>query len=291
MAVDDVAAPAVGMEDQAALPENSTTTGDQTPWAASYRIAQLERQLEEEEKRRRHADTCLDERTAELERLETAAALAKTQLAQAREHIFGLQSPRADITDTEAAEAFGALYAGIERWVQNRLDPVLGALFDGRLAELRQPDAVAAGPLLALVREPARGWTKAAQSDEPHAMAAIWEFLRANIFARSFYCPLTDFPGVDMAVLFIDEIVENMAGNLHRGGLYWVTPEERPPLLTDTSISGQTWLAAETGAARLWPPSPATPSSSHAASSTWRPCRPSCQPQWASSFPTRRPTS
>ncbi len=165
--------------------------------------------------RRLHAERCLGERTAQLEPLEAAISLLEAQLAQAREHIFRLQSPRTDITETEAAEAYSALYANVTRWVQNRLDPILRALSENRLGTPPKPDSEATPPLLGLVREPAHGWLQASESDEAHVIAIIMEFLRSTIFARAFYCPLTDLPE-DMAVLFIDEIVENMA-RLPRG--------------------------------------------------------------------------
>ncbi len=123
------------------------------------------------------------------------------------ERSFRLQPVDSEISETEAAKGYDMLFTDVQRWVQQRMGPMLKLSSEDRLEP--PPLSSRTAPLHALVRDPARKWTDAAGTNELHVIAIIMEYLRKKIFDRAFYCPLSDFP-VDMAIVFIDEIVENM---------------------------------------------------------------------------------
>jgi hypothetical protein len=181
----------------------------------------LRTRLEEQTRRRTYTDQALDERQKELQRKEAMnknlmeeVARANEELKRAQDHIFRLQPRRTEITETEAVESFHSLFENVKRWVQNRLDPILRELDDGRLESLRPPSH--STRLLALVRAPAKDWLKAHQSDEFHIIAVIMQYLRRAIFMKPFYCPLDDPQNDDKTMQFIDKVLSAMA-RLPRG--------------------------------------------------------------------------
>lgn len=175
----------------------------------------LEERLKDEKHRREWADHVLGEREEELSSQEAALQAKETELAKtkqdlsrARDHIFQLQPRRTEITETEAAAAFNDLYLGVKRWVQNRLDPILADLDDGRLND-RGPVPYR-GKLLSLVRSEARGCFEVDQSDEYHIIACVWEFLAYHLFERAFYCPLDGSAAGNETINFLNSTCDAM---------------------------------------------------------------------------------
>lgn len=141
-----------------------------------------------------------------------AKAKAK-QLQEAKDHIFHLQPRRKDITESEAQEAYKKLCGNVQRWVENRLPPVLDEMESGRLRS--RPVGAPAARFAALIREPARHCLSAHQSDEHHVIAVIMYYLWLALFAKPFYCPL-DGSDDDATVTWIDELESTMS-KLPRG--------------------------------------------------------------------------
>ncbi|PHH65263.1 hypothetical protein CDD81_3122 [Ophiocordyceps australis] len=196
----------------------------------------LETQLADEMRLRRFTEEVLDSRQEELEqqeheskklgkKLETlqkelaetqrqlsearsqAKAKAK-QLQDAKEQIFRLQPRRKDITEAEAQEAYKKLCGNVQRWVENRLPPVIDELEAGRLRS--KPPAAQAARLVSLIREPARRSLSAHQSDEHHVIAIIMYYLWLSFFAKSFYCRL-DSSDNDATLAWIDGLESAMS--------------------------------------------------------------------------------
>ncbi|KAF4509932.1 hypothetical protein G6O67_001866 [Ophiocordyceps sinensis] len=136
-----------------------------------------------------------------------AKAKAK-QLQEAKDHIFHLQPRRKDITESEAQEAYKKLCGNVQRWVENRLPPVLDEMESGRLRS--RPVGAPAARFAALIREPARHCLSAHQSDEHHVIAVIMYYLWLALFAKPFYCPL-DGSDDDATVTWIDELESTMS--------------------------------------------------------------------------------
>lgn len=130
------------------------------------------------------------------------------QLQEARDQIFRLQPSRRDITEAEAQESYKALCASVQRWVENRLKPILDDLDHGKLRG--QPAPTPAARFCGLVREPAKKWLTAHQSDEYHIMAAIMNYLWLALFVKSFYCPLDDNDS-DATLQWFDELESTMS--------------------------------------------------------------------------------
>ncbi|POR38618.1 Uncharacterized protein TPAR_01185 [Tolypocladium paradoxum] len=134
---------------------------------------------------------------------------AKTkQLQEAKDQIFRLQPRRKDITESEAQEAYKKLCGNVQRWVENRLPPVLDDMESGRLRS--RPPGSQASRFASLIREPAKSCLNAHQSDEHHVIAVIMYYLWLAFFAKSFYCPL-DGSDDDATLMWIDELESTMS--------------------------------------------------------------------------------
>ena len=209
---------------------------------AALQQAALETKLAEEEQLRRFTEHVLDSRQQELEshEMENKRVLkqlesvkkelsetqkqlikarnqskAKTkQLQDAKDQIFRLQPRRNDITESEAQEAYKGLCENVQRWVENRLQPILDDLESGRLPR-SCPGGAQASRFASFIREPARRCLSAYQSDEHHIIAVIMYYLWAAFFAKSFYCPLDGSDDND-SLAWIDELERTMS-KLPRG--------------------------------------------------------------------------
>jgi hypothetical protein len=169
------------------------------------------------------------------------------QLKDARDHIFRLQPRRREITETEAQEAFKNLFDKVQRWVQNRLTPILDEL-DGGVLKNRPVHMENANRLLSLVREPAKHCFTTNESDEYHIIALIMQYLCSHLFNKSFYCPLESKSG-ERTAEFIDEIVLAMR-QLPRGE--WSQEELKLPglILVNANRMLQISRTAEIGEVR-----------------------------------------
>lgn len=138
------------------------------------RQEELELQESENKKLSKKADS-LQREFAEAQRQLSEArnqAKAKTkQLQDVKNHIFRLQPRRRDITESEAQESYKKLCSNVQRWVENRLPTALDELESGRLRS--RPAGASAPRFTSLVREPAKRWLSAHQSDEHHVIAVI----------------------------------------------------------------------------------------------------------------------
>ncbi|KYK57886.1 hypothetical protein DCS_04899 [Drechmeria coniospora] len=129
------------------------------------------------------------------------------QLQQAKDQIFRLQPKRKDMTESEAQQAYKMLCGNVQRWVGNRLGPILDDMETGRL---RQVPSGSAARLAPLIREPAKRCISVDMSDEHHVIAIIMYYLWIELFAKSFYCPLDDTVD-DATVTWIDEVEAAMS--------------------------------------------------------------------------------
>ncbi|KJZ74835.1 hypothetical protein HIM_05744 [Hirsutella minnesotensis 3608] len=196
---------------------------------------ELEARLVEEVRLRRFTEDVLDSRQEELEQQEMEnRRLSKTietlqrelaeaqrqlnearshtkaktkQLQDAKDHIFRLQPRRKDITETEAQDAYKKLCSNVQRWVENRLPPILDEMESGRLRN--RPSSSQAARFASLIREPARHCLSAHLSDEHHVISVIMYYLWLAFFSKSFYCPL-DSSDDDATLMWIDELESTM---------------------------------------------------------------------------------
>ncbi|PHH88277.1 hypothetical protein CDD83_7761 [Cordyceps sp. RAO-2017] len=224
----------VSPEEQVAI--DSMTQGDTQGDKTTAQKPTLEVKLADEVRLRRFTEDVLDSRQEELEQqeqenkklskkmesLQKELAEAQRQLIEARsqsrakakqlqdakDHIFRLQPRRKDITESEAQEAYKKLCSNVQRWVENRLPPVLDEMESGRLRS-RSAGAHAAR-FASLIREPARRCLSAHQSDEHHVIAVIMYYLWLAFFAKTFYCPL-DSSDDDTTLTWIDELESTMS--------------------------------------------------------------------------------
>ena len=201
----------------------------------------LEQRLADETRLRKFTEDVLDSRQMELERQESqnqqllsqleelrkelsdvqcqlsdarSEVVSKDkQISEAKDQIFRLQPTRKDITESEAVEAYRALCGNVQRWVDNRLKPILDDLDNGRLRT--RPPAIQAGRFVSLMREAAKRGLSHDQSDIYHIIAIIMSYLCIVFFSKSFYSPLDDYEG-DATSVFIDELETSMGG-LPRG--------------------------------------------------------------------------
>jgi hypothetical protein len=201
----------------------------------------LETKLKEEIRLRQYTEEVLDSRQQELEtqesenvqlrkkieqlkkelaetqnQLSEARSQCKTkgkQLQDAKDQIFQLQPQRKDITDSEAHDMYKSLVGNVQRWVENRMKPILEDFDSNRLKS--RPNPTQATRLLTLLRESAKRCIMIDQADEYHVMAIIMNYLWHAFFARTFYCPLDETDG-DATLTWIDEL-ENSMSKLPRG--------------------------------------------------------------------------
>ncbi|PHH78596.1 hypothetical protein CDD82_2955 [Ophiocordyceps australis] len=175
------------------------------------RQEELEQQEHESSKLARRLEALQKELAETQRQLHEARSQAKTkakQLQDAKDHIFRLQPRRKDITEAEAQEAYKKLCGNVQRWVENRLPPVIDELEAGRLRS--KPPAAQAARLVSLIREPARRSLSAHQSDEHHVIAIIMYYLWLSFFAKSFYCRL-DSSDSDATLAWIDGLESAMS--------------------------------------------------------------------------------
>ncbi|KEY65231.1 hypothetical protein S7711_08769 [Stachybotrys chartarum IBT 7711] len=203
-------------------------------------LSDLEAKLNDEIRLRRFTEGVLDSRQQELEAQEIENAqlkkklealqkeLAETQtqltearnqsktktkqLQDAKEQIFTLQSPRKDITESEAHEGYKVLLGGIQRWVENRMGPIIEDFDAGRLRA--RPSPVQATRFVSLLKEPAKRCVNIDNSDEYHVMAVIMNYIWIVFFSKSFYCPL-DESDSDNTLMWMEEL-ESTMGRLPR---------------------------------------------------------------------------
>lgn len=212
--------------------------------------------LEKANEWHRDLEDIIDERQHELENLEVETTQQKeenqrlqrelqqadAQLRDARDHIFQLQPRRRSITEAEAKEKFDMLFASVQRWVQNRLDPILDELDSGKLRN-GQFHTECARKLLALTSEGARGHFSSKGSDEYHVIAVVMQYLYKNFFNKSFYCPLDGSPGDDDNAMKFIKSIESAMRHLPRGELAVPNP-------TASLITCQILHSAEIGGPR-----------------------------------------
>ncbi|OTA05700.1 hypothetical-protein [Trichoderma parareesei] len=117
-------------------------------------------------------------------------------------------SRRKDITEAEAQEAYRALCDNVQRWVEQRIRPVLDDLASGHFR--CQPSPPQSTRFVSLLREPATSCLNVWHSDEYHFMALIMQYLWLVFFSRSFYCPLDDGDGETTAA-WIDDLESAIA--------------------------------------------------------------------------------
>jgi hypothetical protein len=113
--------------------------------------------------------------------------VVRRQLEQVRDHVLRIQLQRSDITESEAVDLFSRLFAGIKRWVQNRLSPVLFELDGDRLKGRRPPPNRV--DRIRYARQENKEWFRAHKPDEYHVLACIMQYLKYKAFDESFYCP------------------------------------------------------------------------------------------------------
>ncbi|KAL6871838.1 hypothetical protein J3F83DRAFT_772538 [Trichoderma novae-zelandiae] len=112
-------------------------------------------------------------------------------------------SRRKDITEAEAQEAYRTLCDNVQRWVEQRIRPVVDDLASGHFR--CQPSPSQSTRFVSLMREPATSCLNVWHSDEYHFMALIMQYLWLVFFAKPFYCPLDDGDGETTAA-WIDEL-------------------------------------------------------------------------------------
>lgn len=218
----------------------STLDESQAEKTSSQRLV-LEGKLADELRLRRFTESVLDARQEELEHqelenkklskkmvsLQKELADARGQLTEARhqtkakvkqiqdakDHIFRLQPRRKDITESEAQETYKKLCGNVQRWVENRLPPVLDEMESGRLGD--QPVGAPAVRFAALIREPAGRCLGLHQSDEYHVIAVVMYYIFVALFAKPLYWPL-DGSDDDATIRWIDELESTMS-KLPRG--------------------------------------------------------------------------
>lgn len=172
---------------------------------------QLELERQEGENRRLLAE--LEELRKELSETQSQVATKNKQILDAKDQIFRLQPTRKDITESEATEAYRALCGNVQRWVDNRLRPILDDLESGKLRGRLPSDQ--SGRFVSLMREAAKRGMSMDQTDTYHVIAVIMNYLCVVFFSKSFYSPLDDYEG-DSTLVFIDELQSYMS-KLPRG--------------------------------------------------------------------------
>ncbi|PTB71907.1 hypothetical protein M440DRAFT_1442213 [Trichoderma longibrachiatum ATCC 18648] len=151
----------------------------------------------------------------ELREAQSQLALARSQSTKKNKTAEGSKdqinrpSPqRKDITEAEAQEAYRALCDNVQRWVEQRIRPVLDDLASGHFR--CQPSPSQSTRFVSLLREPATSCLNVWHSDEYHFMALIMQYLWLVFFSRSFYCPLDDGDSETTAA-WIDELESAIA--------------------------------------------------------------------------------
>ncbi|KAL7812370.1 hypothetical protein V8C44DRAFT_69539 [Trichoderma aethiopicum] len=151
----------------------------------------------------------------ELREAQSQLALARSQSTKKDKTAEGSKdqnnrpSPqRKDITEAEAQEAYRALCDNVQRWVEQRIRPVLDDLASGHFR--CQPSPSQSTRFVSLLREPATSCLNVWHSDEYHFMALIMQYLWLVFFSRSFYCPLDDGDSETTAA-WIDELESAIA--------------------------------------------------------------------------------
>lgn len=233
----DVATPRTNNEEN----ENMGQEGSKMEDRSSTAPESTEQKLEDEIRLRKYTEDVLDGRQMELERQEvenqrlrseieelrkqlsdTQSHLSEArsqivskdrQLSDTKDQIFRLQPTRGTITEAEATEAYRGLCGNVQRWVENRLRPILDDLDNGRL--VGRPPPSEASRFVSLMREAAKRGLNTDQSDIYHVIAIIMNYLCIVFFSRSFYSPLDDYEG-DATSVFIDEL-ETAMSRLPRG--------------------------------------------------------------------------
>lgn len=224
--------------------DEATTNQDPESQASENQTAMLQTRLADEVRLRQFTEDVLDSRQQELESQEmqnqqlskdleairkelsdTQSQLAEARgqvraktkhLQDAKDQIFRLQPQRKDITESEAQDYYRNLCGNVQRWVENRLKPMLDDLDLGRLRT--RPGPIQATRFVSLLREPSKRCINIDESDEHHVIAVIMNYLWLAFFAKSFYCPLDD-TDADATVMWIDELESTMS-RLSRGECY-----------------------------------------------------------------------
>ncbi|KAF4124501.1 hypothetical protein GMORB2_5167 [Geosmithia morbida] len=238
-------------QDESRIHED-TNAAASSPSASSS----IEQRLEDEIRLRQFTENVLDSRQQELEAQEATnrelaakveelkRELASTQeqlaeargqarakgkkLSDARDQIFRLQPTRKDVTETEAVEGFRGLCSNVQRWVENRMKPILDDLDVGKL-RARAPSTAGATRLTSFMREAARRGMHIDQSDIYHVTAVVMNYLSLVFFSKSFYSPLDDYEG-DATLTFLNELELSMS-RLPRGKKMPIKAICRPTVL------------------------------------------------------------
>ena len=179
---------------------------------------QLELEAEEEEKKALQAEVAalkkeLSSTRDQLSEVRNQSRSRDKQLSDAKDQIFRLQPRGKDITESEAVDAYRTLCGNIQRWVDNRMKPILDDLDYGRLKV--RPMPAQATRLVSFMREAAKRGIDLDQSDTYHVIAIIMNYLGLVFFSKSFYCPLDDYEG-DATLAFVNELEVSMS-RLPRG--------------------------------------------------------------------------
>ena len=155
----------------------------------------------------------LSQTKTQLSEARSQAKVKEKQLSDAKDQIFRLQSTRKDITESEAVEGYRTLCGNVQRWVENRMKPILDDLDYGRLKT--RPQTAQAARFVSFMREAAKRGIDLDQSDPYHVVAIIMNYLCLVFFSKSFYCPLDDYQG-DGTLMFIEDLQASLS-RLPRG--------------------------------------------------------------------------
>ncbi|ETS00177.1 hypothetical protein M419DRAFT_84117 [Trichoderma reesei RUT C-30] len=172
-------------------------------------------ELEVQERENSVLSRKLESLQQELKEAQRQLALARSQSTKKNKAAEGSKDQntrpaprRKDITEAEAQEAYRVLCDNVQRWVEQRIRPVLDDLASGHFR--CQPSPSQSTRFVSLLREPATSCLNVWHSDEYHFMALIMQYLWLVFFSRSFYCPLDDGDGETTAA-WLDDLESAIA--------------------------------------------------------------------------------